>query len=121
MSHPLPTLLMMRVEVFLDEDAASAALRDELVRGLTATHKTLSPTWFYDDRGCELYDDITKLPESSGSAMGGADATRKRASRLPSATLIAIPRLAFSQLALPSKANAPLPLVSVPDNARSVT
>jgi L-histidine N-alpha-methyltransferase len=54
---------MMRVEVFLDEDAASAALRDELVRGLTATHKTLSPTWFYDQRGCELYDDITKLDE----------------------------------------------------------
>lgn len=63
MSHPLPTLLMMRVEVFLDEDAASAALRDELVAGLTATHKTLSPMWFYDERGCELYDEITKLEE----------------------------------------------------------
>ena len=63
MSHPLPTLLMMRIEVFLDETAASAALRDELVDGLTATHKTLSPMWFYDDRGCELYDEITKLDE----------------------------------------------------------
>lgn len=63
MSHPLPTLLMMRIEVFLDEAAASAALRDDLVEGLTATHKTLSPTWFYDERGCELYDDITKLDE----------------------------------------------------------
>lgn len=63
MSQPLPTLIQMRVEVFLDEDAANAARRDELVQGLTATHKTLSPMWFYDARGCELYDDITKLDE----------------------------------------------------------
>lgn len=63
MSHPLPTLLMMRIEVFLDETAASVALRNELIEGLTATHKVLSPMWFYDERGCELYDDITKLDE----------------------------------------------------------
>ncbi len=63
MSHPLPTLLMMRVEVFLDEDAASVALREELIEGLTATHKVLSPVWFYDERGCEIYDEITKLDE----------------------------------------------------------
>ena len=32
-------------------------------RGLTATPKELPPKWFYDDRGCELFDAITRLPE----------------------------------------------------------
>jgi L-histidine N-alpha-methyltransferase len=54
---------MMRIEVFLDSTASAAALRDGVVAGLTASPKTLSPTWFYDERGCELYDEITKLPE----------------------------------------------------------
>jgi L-histidine N-alpha-methyltransferase len=54
---------MMRIEVFLDSAASAAALRDGVRTGLTASPKTLSPTWFYDERGCELYDEITKLPE----------------------------------------------------------
>ena len=31
--------------------------------GLAATPKTLPPKWFYDDRGSELFDEITRLPE----------------------------------------------------------
>ena len=54
---------MMRIEVFLDEAASTVALRNEVVRGLTSNPKTLSPTWFYDERGCELYDEITRLVE----------------------------------------------------------
>ena len=54
---------MMRIEVFLDSAASAAALRNDVVVGLTSMPKTLSPTWFYDDRGCELYDEITKLAE----------------------------------------------------------
>jgi L-histidine N-alpha-methyltransferase len=54
---------MVNIEVFLDSAASDAALRNEVVRGLTSSPKTLSPMWFYDDRGCELYDEITKLPE----------------------------------------------------------
>jgi L-histidine N-alpha-methyltransferase len=30
---------------------------------LTATPKDLPPKWFYDDRGSELFDQITRLPE----------------------------------------------------------
>jgi L-histidine N-alpha-methyltransferase len=63
MSHPLRTLPMMRIDVHLDTAASAVALRNEVVRGLTATPKTLSPTWFYDERGCALYDDITRLAE----------------------------------------------------------
>ncbi|HUR77378.1 MAG TPA: L-histidine N(alpha)-methyltransferase [Acidimicrobiales bacterium] len=53
----------MRIEVFLDSAASAAALRLDVIEGLTATPKTLSPSWFYDERGCELYDEITKLTE----------------------------------------------------------
>ena len=54
---------MMRIEVFLDSAASAVALRNDVVAGLTSSPKTLSPMWFYDERGCELYDEITKLPE----------------------------------------------------------
>jgi L-histidine N-alpha-methyltransferase len=54
---------MMRIEVFLDSEASAAALRSDVVVGLTSSPKTLSPSWFYDERGCELYDEITKLAE----------------------------------------------------------
>ena len=37
------------------------ALRADVRRGLTATPKELPPKWFYDDRGCELFDAITRL------------------------------------------------------------
>ncbi len=42
---------------------AGAALRADVLAGLTATPKTLPPTWFYDARGSELFDEITRLPE----------------------------------------------------------
>jgi L-histidine N-alpha-methyltransferase len=54
---------MMRIEVFLDSAAAAVALKSDVATGLTSVPKTLSPTWFYDDRGCQLYDEITKLDE----------------------------------------------------------
>jgi len=47
----------------LDPDDAAAALRADALAGLTATPKKLSPRWFYDERGSELFDEITRLPE----------------------------------------------------------
>ncbi|MEU6390582.1 L-histidine N(alpha)-methyltransferase [Streptomyces sp. NPDC046939] len=47
----------------LPEDATGAALRADVLHGLTATPKTLPPKWFYDARGSELFDEITTLPE----------------------------------------------------------
>ena len=38
-------------------------LRADVRAGLTATPKTLPPKYFYDARGSELFDDITRLPE----------------------------------------------------------
>jgi L-histidine Nalpha-methyltransferase len=34
-----------------------------VTRGLTATPKALPPKWFYDERGSELFEQITLLPE----------------------------------------------------------
>lgn len=51
------------VTVHLSPDAAQTALRAEAAAGLTSTPKELSPKWLYDERGCELFDQITRLPE----------------------------------------------------------
>jgi L-histidine N-alpha-methyltransferase len=47
----------------LPEDATDAALRADVLHGLTRTPKTLPPKWFYDARGSELFEEITELPE----------------------------------------------------------
>jgi L-histidine N-alpha-methyltransferase len=47
----------------LGSDDAAAALSADALAGLTATPKTLPPRWFYDERGSELFDEITRLPE----------------------------------------------------------
>jgi L-histidine N-alpha-methyltransferase len=47
----------------LGPDAMRQALEADVRAGLTATPKTLPPKWFYDARGSELFDQITRLPE----------------------------------------------------------
>jgi dimethylhistidine N-methyltransferase len=38
-------------------------LRDEVLAGLARPQKTVAPKFFYDARGCELFDAICRLPE----------------------------------------------------------
>ncbi|MFF9086180.1 L-histidine N(alpha)-methyltransferase [Streptomyces sp. NPDC014991] len=47
----------------LPEDTTGAALRADVLLGLTSTPKRLPPKWFYDARGSELFEQITELPE----------------------------------------------------------
>ncbi|MFJ4857731.1 L-histidine N(alpha)-methyltransferase [Streptomyces sp. NPDC088730] len=47
----------------LPVDATAAALRADVLDGLTRQPKTLPPKWFYDARGSELFEEITRLPE----------------------------------------------------------
>ncbi|MFD3548095.1 L-histidine N(alpha)-methyltransferase [Streptomyces sp. NPDC058655] len=47
----------------LDESTAGAALRTDVLHGLTGTPKALPPKWFYDARGSELFEEITRLSE----------------------------------------------------------
>ena len=45
------------------EDLETARFRAELVAGLSRPEKSVSPKWFYDAAGSELFEDITRLPE----------------------------------------------------------
>ena len=51
------------VTVHLSPDDTGEELRKEVEDGLTATPRELSPKWLYDERGCELFDEITRLDE----------------------------------------------------------
>ena len=53
----------LRVDSHLDPADFGDALRDDARRGLTAAPKDLPPKWFYDARGSDLFDEITRLPE----------------------------------------------------------
>jgi L-histidine N-alpha-methyltransferase len=59
----VPTPSAIAVDVLLTPAELAASLRHDVGAGLTATPKTLPPKWFYDDRGSELFDEITRLPE----------------------------------------------------------
>lgn len=47
----------------LPADHFAHALREDVRNGLTADPKWLPPKWFYDSRGSELFEEITRLPE----------------------------------------------------------
>ena len=53
----------LHVDVYLGPDDLPQALRRDVARGLAADPKWLPPKWFYDDRGSELFDEITRLDE----------------------------------------------------------
>lgn len=47
----------------LAADSAYQALLRDVSEGLRRTPKSLSPKWFYDSAGSDLFDQITRLPE----------------------------------------------------------
>jgi L-histidine N-alpha-methyltransferase len=51
------------IKSFLTPDDLGKALRQDVADGLTAFPKTLPPKWFYDERGSELFEEITRLEE----------------------------------------------------------
>ncbi len=51
------------MDVHLSAADLRGALENDVRTGLTAEHKWLPPVWFYDDRGSQLFDEITRLPE----------------------------------------------------------
>ena len=42
---------------------ADPAFRADVLNGLTARPRAIPARWFYDRRGSELFEDITRLPE----------------------------------------------------------
>ncbi|MFI0793308.1 L-histidine N(alpha)-methyltransferase [Micromonospora rubida] len=51
------------LEIYLEEQDLSRGLREDVRTGLAAAPKWLPPKWFYDARGSELFEEITRLPE----------------------------------------------------------
>jgi L-histidine N-alpha-methyltransferase len=50
-------------EIHLDPGALAAQMARDVRDGLTRNPRTLAPKYFYDARGSELFDQITRLPE----------------------------------------------------------
>jgi L-histidine N-alpha-methyltransferase len=51
------------VDVHLTPDHLKEYLKADVAAGLAATPKELPPKWFYDQRGSDLFERITRLPE----------------------------------------------------------
>jgi L-histidine N-alpha-methyltransferase len=51
------------VDIYLTSDHADRSLRQDARLGLTSMPKWLAPKWFYDARGSDLFEEITRLPE----------------------------------------------------------
>ncbi|MEH1165862.1 L-histidine N(alpha)-methyltransferase [Micromonospora sp. CPCC 205539] len=51
------------LEIYLEEREVERDLRRDVRAGLSAEEKWLPPKWFYDARGSELFEEITRLPE----------------------------------------------------------
>ena len=66
-NEPAISLLGERMSLAIHAGTESASTRSALIadvrRGLGAPRKWMPPRWFYDDRGCELFEAITELPE----------------------------------------------------------
>jgi L-histidine N-alpha-methyltransferase len=56
-------MTQLHVDRFLPDEFLHDTLRADARAGLTAIPKTLPPKWFYDERGSELFEKITLLPE----------------------------------------------------------
>jgi len=57
------TVTVLEPVVRLDAGELARQLATDVREGLSATPKTLPPKYFYDARGSELFDEITRLPE----------------------------------------------------------
>ena len=54
---------MPRDRALAGPDPVSVELLEHAIAGLSASPKSLSPKWLYDERGSELFEQITGLPE----------------------------------------------------------
>jgi L-histidine Nalpha-methyltransferase len=61
--HVSSTIRPVVIDVHLGPGDLDAALRSDILSGLTTDPKELQPKWLYDERGSELFDQITRLEE----------------------------------------------------------
>ena len=53
----------IRIDNYLNDAGFFSNMAEDVRRGLTSTPKRLSPKYLYDDRGSDLFEQITELPE----------------------------------------------------------
>lgn len=53
----------LTLDVLVDPEDRRRELRLDVESGLTGADKHLAPTWFYDETGSRLFEEITRLPE----------------------------------------------------------
>ena len=51
------------IDVHISADAARQRMRADAIAGLRSDLKSIPPVWFYDERGSQLFEEITRLPE----------------------------------------------------------
>jgi L-histidine N-alpha-methyltransferase len=51
------------IDVQLSPDDVRRRMRSDAIGGLQANAKSIPPVWFYDERGSQLFEQITTLPE----------------------------------------------------------
>jgi L-histidine N-alpha-methyltransferase len=53
----------LSLNVLVRPEERRRTLSHDARHGLSRTHKQIPPTWFYDETGSRLFDEITRLPE----------------------------------------------------------
>jgi L-histidine N-alpha-methyltransferase len=51
------------IDVHLSPDEVRTQMRADALIGLQGETKSIPPVWFYDERGSQLFEEITRLPE----------------------------------------------------------
>ena len=51
------------IDVHLSPDEVRRRMRADAITGLQSDTKSIPPVWFYDERGSQLFEEITRLPE----------------------------------------------------------
>ncbi|MGH8980784.1 MAG: L-histidine N(alpha)-methyltransferase [Acidimicrobiales bacterium] len=59
----MPSLSAITIDVHLADGDLQAALERDVRDGLRRYPKSIPPTWFYDEEGSRLFEEITRLPE----------------------------------------------------------
>lgn len=57
------TVDRLTIDVYMNEDGMLETMADEVREGLTSSPKHVSPKYFYDAKGSQLFEQITELPE----------------------------------------------------------
>ena len=59
------------IDVHVTPDEVHRRMRADALAGLLGDPKSIPPVWFYDERGSQLFEEITRLPSTTRRAPSG--------------------------------------------------